>query len=945
MAGGEAEPRMHVDARNAQGLYVGDHGHQHVHHHYAAQESPPWPVVVGRAPLRAAAFQKRADRSDGSGVTILAGDGGTGKTQLAVAMFERALRSKVDLALWVTATSRPAVVAAYAQAYRQVRPRGPGNEAERDAEAFLNWLAGTDRSWIIVLDDLADPADLTRLWPAGPAGQVIATTRRRDAAISARGPLVDVGVFTPDQSLSYLTAKLVPERGGSEKALHGAASLAAALGYLPLALAQSAAVIIDDGITCAQYLELLGDRSRRLTDLFPSDPQASGDDYERTLAGTWSLAADRADAMPPHRLARSLLRLAAVLDPNGIPEAVLTAPSALRYLATEASASDSRRALRNLHKLSLIAHDTDDTVRSVRMHALAQRSTLDELRPDDLVSVINTAAEALLGAWPAIERDPGLGAALRANASAVEQAAASHSMPVPRGLQFRVGTSLLDAGLAFTAVNHFETMLRGEPAESIDGLRIRQELAVSRGDSGDPVGALAGLRAVLADRLRLDGPDHPDLLAVRISLANWQGESGDFAGAARALEPLVADLTRLLGAGHPVTIGARASQAFWVGNAGDPSSAAAATEALLEDYSLTLPQDHPKILSSRHNLAHWRGSAGNPAAAVAAYEELLDDCLRALGPAHPQTLDTRRNLAHWRGQWGDPAGATVALETVSRDYGLVLGRDHPDSMHAREDLAYWRGEAGDAAGSVTAYEELLADRQRVLGPDHPHTFESRYHLADRRGHAGDLDGAVAELEQLAGDRSRVLGADHPHTLRTQFKLADWRGQNGDAAGAHELLKQVLADQVRLFGAKHPDSLTTRHELAFWTGETGAASSALAAFTDLYADQLEVLGPGHPDTLATRNELLSWLGLTGDPAGAVDGYQELLALCLDGLGPDHLETLDVRRNLAVWRARSGDPAAGADELRVLVADALRIMGPHHPRVLEYRATLDRWDEHR
>lgn len=110
MAAGEREPRVHVDAQGAQGVLIGDHG-QHVHHHYAAQAAPPWPVLVGRAPLRAAAFQERSDSYKATGhaadgTMILAGDGGTGKTQLAVATFDRAVRSGVDLALWVTATSR-----------------------------------------------------------------------------------------------------------------------------------------------------------------------------------------------------------------------------------------------------------------------------------------------------------------------------------------------------------------------------------------------------------------------------------------------------------------------------------------------------------------------------------------------------------------------------------------------------------------------------------------------------------------------------------------------------------------------------------------------------------------------------------------------------------------------------------------------------------------------
>ena len=45
---------------------------------------------------------------------------------------------------------------------------------EAVAAQFLSWLGETSRSWLVVLDDLADPADLDDLWPTGPAGRVLA---------------------------------------------------------------------------------------------------------------------------------------------------------------------------------------------------------------------------------------------------------------------------------------------------------------------------------------------------------------------------------------------------------------------------------------------------------------------------------------------------------------------------------------------------------------------------------------------------------------------------------------------------------------------------------------------------------------------------------------------------------------------------------------------------
>jgi hypothetical protein len=49
------------------------------------------------------------------------------------------------------------------------------------------------------------------------------------------------------------------------------------------------------------------------------------------------------------------------------------------------------------------------------------------------------------------------------------------------------------------------------------------------------------------------GPDHPDTLATRHNLAQWQGKAGDEAGAATAFEDLLADCLRVLGPDHPLS--------------------------------------------------------------------------------------------------------------------------------------------------------------------------------------------------------------------------------------------------------------------------------------------------------------------------------------------------------------------------------------------------------
>ncbi|WP_461123923.1 tetratricopeptide repeat protein [Saccharothrix stipae] len=55
----------------------------------------------------------------------------------------------------------------------------------------------------------------------------------------------------------------------------------------------------------------------------------------------------------------------------------------------------------------------------------------------------------------------------------------------------------------------------------------RSNLARWRGEAGDPAGAAEAFAELLADRLRVGGPDHPDTLAARNNLAYWRKQAVD----------------------------------------------------------------------------------------------------------------------------------------------------------------------------------------------------------------------------------------------------------------------------------------------------------------------------------------------------------------------------------------------------------------------------------
>ncbi|MEV1246433.1 FxSxx-COOH system tetratricopeptide repeat protein [Nonomuraea sp. NPDC049750] len=762
-------------------------------------------VRIGMIPQPADCFQDRqvAERVQAAGGTVvlsqvLAGMGGVGKTQLAAAYARHSWQLGVDVLVWVDAAARDGIVTTYADAaVRLGLPLADRDDPEQAAREFLTWAETTDQHWLVVLDDVQHPKDLSELWPpaatSAAGGRVLVTTRLREAALAgADRHTVDIGTFTETEARSYLTAKL-----GGQDSVAELDGLAADLGFLPLALAQAAAYIINADIPCAAYRQRLA--TRLLAHAMPGEDYLP-DGHRRIVTATWELSIDHADQVTPAGFARPVLCLVSVLDPAGIPQSVLTSPPALEYLtsyllepAAHTSVKDAGgvdeamvdEALRVLHRHSLLDHDRTASHREIRIHQLIQRATrenltaLPDLGPHLFTELAHTAADALLHTWPPIEHDH-LGRILRANTTALHNT---------------TGAALYspDAG--------------GHP--------VLLQATKSLGQTGQVNAAIAACADLYTTCLRRLGPDHPHTLTSRGYLARWRGQAGDVAGAAAACEELLVDRLRVLGSDHPDTLASRSNLAYWRGEAGDAAGAAAAYKKLLADQVRVLGSDHPDTLITRGNLAYLRSQAGDAAGAAAADKELLADQVRVLGSDHPDTLITRGNLARWQGEAGDAAGAAAAFEELLVDRLRVLGSDHPDTLTTRSNLAYWRGEAGDAAGAAAAYKKLLADQVRVLGSDHPDTLITRGNLAYLRGQAGDAAGAAAAYKKLLADQVRVLGSDHPHALTTRGNLAAWRGQAGDAAGAAAAFEELLVDQVRVLGSDHPDTLTTRSNLAAW----------------------------------------------------------------------------------------------------------------------------------
>ncbi|MFG2910944.1 tetratricopeptide repeat protein [Kitasatospora sp. NPDC048286] len=750
---------VHGDVYQAGNLTV-------THHHPAPAPGPTpgpvWrPVRVGTVPPLASAFQPRPglqeeiDRARERNATVvltqvLSGGGGVGKSQIAATCAHHAHTDGIDVLVWVDATETAQIVTTYAQAAAKAGvPGAGGQDAESDAGAFLDWLAVTDCSWLVVLDDLTDLENTAPWWPRPPVGangRVLATTRRRDALVTGNGRTrVDIGTYTPTEALDYLHQRLT-EADTAHLLDDRASDLVEALGRLPLALAHAAAYMINEDADCTTYLHLFTDRTSRLETLLP--PGADTDGYGRQVTTSLLLALDAAQQHEPAGLAVPAIRLAAHLDPAGHPQQLWTTDAAARYLTTHrtpgssepapVTAEQARAVLRLLHHYALITHHTHDTNRTVRLHALTARAARETTPHADIPATVHAAADALAETWPKHEhtaRD--LTAVLRANTDTLTTHAGDHLWhPDGHPVLFAAGHSLTSTGLIHAAVTHWQN--------------------------------------IAADAERLLGEGHPDTLTSRGSLALSYRRVGRMGEAIALLERVLADAERLRGEGHPDTLASRHNLADSYQRMGRTGEAIALQERVLADAERLLGEDHPDTLAARANLASSYRQTGRTGEAIVLEERVLADRERLLGEDHPHTLTARANLASSYWQAGRTGEAIDLLERVLADFERLLGEEHPDTLTARANLAVYYWQAGLTGEAIDLLERVLADSERLLGEEHPDTLTARANLAVSYRRLARTGEVIDLLEQILADRERFLGRDHSATRAAADWLRSWR---------------------------------------------------------------------------------------------------------------------------------------------------------------------------
>jgi transcriptional regulator with XRE-family HTH domain len=332
----------------------------------------PVPGFTGRedllAGVDAALWQQggTAALTNASASAAVKGLGGVGKSVLAREYAWRA-RERYHGVWWVRAETEQTLIDDLIDLGSRLRPNlKEMPERGRALHLALDAIAGSataDKPWLIVYDNVEKPSAIARLTPKTSAHILITSRWPRWQSPAQELP---VDVFQEETAVDFLLAERPHET-------HEAASrLAAALGYLPLALSHARAY-------CAETNLSFDDYARRLPELIQEAPEDA--EYPASVFATFSLAiAKAAEACPE---AEKLMEIAAFLAPERIPLDIIT--------DDVMSVKQREKAIATLFKVSLIGHDISAyEAPNISIHRLVQeamRAGLGNQEAQDAIAI------------------------------------------------------------------------------------------------------------------------------------------------------------------------------------------------------------------------------------------------------------------------------------------------------------------------------------------------------------------------------------------------------------------------------------------------------------------------------------------------------------------------------------------------------------------------------
>jgi hypothetical protein len=333
---------------------------------------------------------------------VLHGDGGVGKTQVA-AEFAYRMADSFDAIFWVHA-DEPSKLA---QDINRIAIK-LGLVSEQSAESrdhiltrdlVKTWLMNplknfehpgesAKATWLLIFDHVMVADIVNDYWPiGGSTGSILITSRRPMGWSVNKYPTLSLTPFSAEEASGFLSK--LTHRKTSEEQEQGRVIGSRVNGF-PHELTLLARIIVRGGFSFSGFLEEYDQKQsqRAVLKLNVQDLSSQRDDF---FSG-WALEILEESSS-------ALLDVLAMLDPDGVPERILTAEPSFVYIDHyPSSRTEYEDARSELLDYGLVTRDRSSG--NLLLHRLVQDAARRRMTKEYSRAVFNTCVKLLNAVWP-----------------------------------------------------------------------------------------------------------------------------------------------------------------------------------------------------------------------------------------------------------------------------------------------------------------------------------------------------------------------------------------------------------------------------------------------------------------------------------------------------------------------------------------------------------------